>query len=704
MTSSLSSPLARRLLLPLLFACTVLQARPALAIPQAPSPSLRQGFELGLGDWTAATTSGVATWHIVNHPETLAVAPGLNPEEVSLADNGAHLAAVGGTHVAWFGDDSTGTYIGADHPFQALLKNGGTSKETQSGTLTSPSVPLASGAQALLEFDSWWEIEGTATTSFDLMDVNISVDGAPFVPLATVNPTFAVEQPGYAAYSSGGPSTTPVWRHYAVDLSAYAGSSVQVQFSFSSGDTSFNAFRGFTVDNVAITGGIALPAPTLSAVSPAVAKAGDLASIRGAHFANGARFYLGTHPILPEALTQLGANTVLFQVPSLSAGTYDLQVVNPDGQATTLANAFTSSPVASPIVAATSPASATVALRQAVTLTGANFVNGATVQFGTADASEVRFVSSTELSVTAPALPAGTYNVVVTNPSSQRGTEFAAYTVTDSATLSLTAPNGGEVWTTGSQQALSWTSVGADVVSLDLYRAGTFVSHLAASVDATVGGFVWTLPADLTPASDYSVKLFNPDGTTSATSAAPFTIVAGSVAPTAPEAPPSSITTVVDTGAPAPLAAPHADDQSVTTPAGSPLSISLGASDQEQGPLTYRIQTFPAHGTLSGTGPSVIYTPAPNYSGPDAFTFQVENGDLQSSQATVSIEVTADDAPGATVPSATPNATASIAPNAASPTAMGCTAGGQGAGSTVVFFAIAGLLFLFRRRPARANA
>src|ERR1700694_92214 len=75
-----------------------------------------EGWESGgLDGWSATVTSGTGTWHVQTHPETNFVAPDLNPGAVTLADNGAHLPAAGGVNVVWFGNDSTGTYIGSDH-------------------------------------------------------------------------------------------------------------------------------------------------------------------------------------------------------------------------------------------------------------------------------------------------------------------------------------------------------------------------------------------------------------------------------------------------------------------------------------------------------------------------------------------------------------------------------------------------------------
>src|SRR4029078_711807 len=64
--------------------------------------------------------------------------------------------------------------------------------------------------------------------------------------------------------------------------------------------------------------------------------------------------------------------------------------------------------------------------------------------------------------------------------------------------------------------------------------------------------------------------------------------------------------------------------------------------------LAYAVVQPPAHGTLGGTAPGLTYTPAANYNGPDRFTFKVNDGQLDSNVATVSITVRpVNDAPGA---------------------------------------------------------
>jgi VCBS repeat-containing protein len=63
-------------------------------------------------------------------------------------------------------------------------------------------------------------------------------------------------------------------------------------------------------------------------------------------------------------------------------------------------------------------------------------------------------------------------------------------------------------------------------------------------------------------------------------------------------------------------------------------------SDPDGNPITAVKVSDPAHGTLVlNANGSFTYTPTPNYSGPDAFTYEANDGTLNSTPATVTITV-----------------------------------------------------------------
>jgi cellulose biosynthesis protein BcsQ len=109
----------------------------------------------------------------------------------------------------------------------------------------------------------------------------------------------------------------------------------------------------------------------------------------------------------------------------------------------------------------------------------------------------------------------------------------------------------------------------------------------------------------------------------------------------------SSLGTVSITVTPA-NDAPVASSDTVTTLEDTPTAVVLAAIDPDGNPLTYSVMKNPAHGSLSGTEPNLIYTPNPNFNGPDGFTFKANDGAADSLPASISVMVTpADDPPTA---------------------------------------------------------
>jgi hypothetical protein len=102
--------------------------------------------------------------------------------------------------------------------------------------------------------------------------------------------------------------------------------------------------------------------------------------------------------------------------------------------------------------------------------------------------------------------------------------------------------------------------------------------------------------------------------------------------------------------------APVVVAKSAVTPRESPVAIVLSGSDKDNDALTYGIVVAPAHGSLSGTGANLTYTPSPGYDGPDSFTYKANDGKADSNIATFSITVTpVNDAPVAVAKSLTTN-------------------------------------------------
>ncbi len=122
--------------------------------------------------------------------------------------------------------------------------------------------------------------------------------------------------------------------------------------------------------------------------------------------------------------TQLIANATAADL--LNPGAISIAVKNPDG--TISSPALTLMIVGPPpLVTGITPAAGGTAGGTTVILSGAQLQAGATVTFGDASAC-VTAVTSTSITVTAPAHAAGTVDIVVTNPDGQRQTLAGQYT------------------------------------------------------------------------------------------------------------------------------------------------------------------------------------------------------------------------------------------------------------------------------------
>jgi hypothetical protein len=167
---------------------------------------------------------------------------------------------------------------------------------------------------------------------------------------------------------------------------------------------------------------INLPTPTLTSVSPALGSTagGTAVMIAGTGFVSGATVTIGG--ATATGVSVIGSTSIAATTPTHAAGDVTVTVTNPDAQTGSLASAFTyNAPGPGPTVVSASPNTGPTAGGTAVTIAGANFLNGATVAFGGAAATGVTFVSNTLITATAPAHAAGAVPISVTNSDAQTG-------------------------------------------------------------------------------------------------------------------------------------------------------------------------------------------------------------------------------------------------------------------------------------------
>lgn len=241
----------------------------------APQPSaavvFEDGFEEGLS-WSASSFWNRTQGGMANQAY---------PTYVSLAPDDASgdlvPTAPTGDWFAWFGTEQ-GNYMGSQNSLDAPL-SGGRSTGSRSGNLVSPPILVPSDGSYVLDFNTWFEIESVNPNEngYDIMTISVeTVSTGEVFELARLNPTVDPELSERAAipFTSGGFNRRPVVRPVSLDLSAYAGLTVQLVYRFDTVDSRYNGFRGWLVDDVMIREGVAGPA-----LGPGVfdtSRAGDL--------------------------------------------------------------------------------------------------------------------------------------------------------------------------------------------------------------------------------------------------------------------------------------------------------------------------------------------------------------------------------------------------------------------------------------------
>ncbi|MBI5359860.1 MAG: IPT/TIG domain-containing protein [Planctomycetes bacterium] len=187
------------------------------------------------------------------------------------------------------------------------------------------------------------------------------------------------------------------------------------------------------------------PAPSVTSAAPSASDiaGGASVAISGTNFVSGCSVFFGTTSI--SGVTFVSSSSLTFTAPAKSAGTYDIKVVNPDTQYNILTNGFVYAN--SPTVSSIAPNTGTSDGGDSVTITGTNFVSGATVKIGANSATGVTVVNSTSITCTTPSGTIGGVNVVVTNPSTLAGTLTNGFTFQPVAMPNIIsiAPDNGDV-------------------------------------------------------------------------------------------------------------------------------------------------------------------------------------------------------------------------------------------------------------------
>ena len=239
--------------------------------------------------------------------------------------------------------------------------------------------------------------------------------------------------------------------------------------------------------------------------------AGTAVSIGGSGFEEGATVTFGG--LAATNVVVVSSLTITADTPAHAPGAVEVVVTNPGPFSATLTNGFTYL-AAPPSITTVSPNSGLSTGGTAVTITGTDFVSGATVTFGGTSAS-VTFVNSTQLDVTTPAHVVGAVDVVVTNPDAQFDTSVNGYTYDSAPAPSVTGVSPTSGSTAG---GTSVTITGANFAAGATVKFDTLAATGVTFVDSTT--ITATTPAHALGA--VSVTVTNAD-TQSGTRASAYT-------------------------------------------------------------------------------------------------------------------------------------------------------------------------------------
>ena len=186
------------------------------AAAQAQTTLLHETFETGLGNWTTSSSSTFSRWHLVTEGSICQANIDPFPSTVQAVR---------------FGNTAPGTFCNfAGETLDNL-------------TLATPIAIPAGAENVRLEYWSYEDTECTpwwgeiGNCGWDHRTVSVSTDGGA----------------NWTEVAEGGPEGT--WRQVGIDLTAYAGQSILLQFRFDPVDSVQNNFVGWVLDEIRLTYG-----------------------------------------------------------------------------------------------------------------------------------------------------------------------------------------------------------------------------------------------------------------------------------------------------------------------------------------------------------------------------------------------------------------------------------------------------------------
>lgn len=473
------------------------------------------GAAAGMGSWiaTAADKNNITNW--INQgalPDTSA------PTVTSISPNSGPIA--GGTSVT-----ITGTKFGGTGTFLPTVTIGGAAASNvvvaaapNSFTTITCKVPAhnAGGADVIVTTTAGGA-SPALTNGFTYM--------SPIPTITNINPNVGPQAGGQSVTLTG----TNFVSGATVTFGGNAATNIVVVSSTQITCTTPAHAPGAADVVVTTSGGIVTStggytyfnAPTLTNVSPSrgLDVGGDSVTLSGTNFLSAATVTFGGLSAL--SIVVVNAGQITCTTPAHSAAMVDVVVTTPGGSST-LTNGFTYQ--SAPTITTINPNAGPSAGGQNVTITGTNFLNGATVTFGGTGAANINVAGSTQIICTTPAHLAGTADVVVTT-SAASVTSAGGYTYYDPPTLTGVSPGSGpaggglSVTLTGTNfvSGANITFDGLQATNINVVSTTQIAcltpAHAVGSVDVVVttpGGTV-TLAGGFTYNNSPTIKTIVPD-------------------------------------------------------------------------------------------------------------------------------------------------------------------------------------------------
>ena len=362
----------------------------------------------------ARTTSGAVSV-LVSNPDTQSGALSNGYTYTPLPAPTVTTAGVAATNVIVTGS-TTATAVTPQRPAGAGTVTV-TNPDGQSGSLLAAFTATANATPAVSSV--------TPNTGTTTGGTSITIAGSGFLPGATVVVGGAIATSVTVVSATAITAVTPAHSAGAVAVTV----------------TNYDGLAGTTGTGFTYK---ANAAPTISSVSPAggVLGGGTNVTITGTNFQPGATVRFGNNTSWDTTIA--GTTGILAITPPAAAGVAPIVVTNPDGQSAVLASGFTYSAEPAPVITSVSPTEGPTTGGPLVTITGTDFVAGATVMFGLFTAQSP-VINPTSISVTAPPNLAGTVPVIVRNPDGQVSVLASGFTYAGSGTPNVapTPPLGG---------------------------------------------------------------------------------------------------------------------------------------------------------------------------------------------------------------------------------------------------------------------